>query len=101
MALGIPEIVSLIMGLSGFGVAPNPKAASVDSALLYALPDADVVVHVDAASFVPNNYKALTQLPDLPAIKGSPELSAMVSQAITQIQAGRALASGMSGIDVI
>ncbi len=101
MALGIADIVSLIMGLSGFGLQPNPKAPTVDAALQYAMPDADVVVHVDAVSFVPHNFKALTQLPELPAIKASPELSRMVTEAITQVDQGRKLATAMSGIDVV
>jgi hypothetical protein len=101
MAFGIADIISLVMGLNGFGLQPNPKAPTVDAALEYALPDADVVVHIDAASFVPNNFKALTQLPELPAIKASPELASAVSAAVAQVTQLRTMASAMAGIDIV
>jgi hypothetical protein len=100
MSVGIIEVVSLLLGLNGFGVQANPKAPSADQALEYAVPDADVVAHVDAVSFIPNNYKALTQLAEQPSIKGSPELAKEVRDLVTQIEAPRGMVKGMTGIDL-
>ena len=55
--IGIVEVISLLLGLQGFGVQPNPKAPSPDISLQYAIADADVVGHFDAASLIPGNYK--------------------------------------------
>ena len=49
MSLGIVEVITLMLGLGGFGVQPNPKAPTPDAALQYAMPDADIVMHFDAA----------------------------------------------------
>jgi hypothetical protein len=100
MSVGIIEVVSLLLGLNGFGVQPNPKAPSADQALEYAVPDADLVAHFDAVSVIPGNYKALTQLVDQPSIKGSPELAKEVRDLVTQIEAPRGMVKGMTGIDL-
>ena len=98
-AFGIIELIALLLGLAGFGLQPNPKAPTPDQSLQYALADADVVAHFDAASVIPGNYKLLTQLPDQPQIKASAELSKLVRQAITEVEGGRGLAKGLTGID--
>ena len=98
--IGFIEIITLLLGLSGFGIAPNPKAPTADQALQYALPEADLVVHFDAASVIPNNYKALTSLVDQPQVKASPDLQKMVRQIIGQVEGGRGLVKSMIGIDL-
>lgn len=98
---GIVEIISLLMGMSGFGVQANPKAPTADASLQYALPDPDVVVHFDAIPVVPNNYKALTALPNNPAIRASKELSEMIRKSITQVEGARGMAKAATGIDVV
>ena len=100
MSVGIVEVVSLLLGLNGFGVQANPRAPTADQALEYAVPDADIVAHLDAVSFIPNNYKALTQLADQPAIKSSPELAKEVRDVVMQIEAPRGMVKGMTGIDL-
>ncbi|MBA3542637.1 MAG: hypothetical protein H0T79_23680 [Deltaproteobacteria bacterium] len=97
---GIIELISLLLGLAGFGLQANPKAATADQALEYAIPDADVVMHFDAGSVIPNNYKLLTQLADQPQIKASPELSSMVRKAVNEVEGARGLAKSMTGIDL-
>ena len=69
--LGFVEVILLLLGLSNFGLQANPTPPTADASLQYAMPDADVVLHVDAATFVPNNYRALTQLENQPQIKAS------------------------------
>ena len=64
---GFIEVITLLLGLSGFGLTPNPKPATSDQALYYAIPEADVVVHLDVASVVPGNYKHLLALQNQPA----------------------------------
>ena len=76
--MGFVELITLLLSLTGFGVQANPKAPTADQSLQYAMPDPDVVVHLDAVTFVPNNYKLLAALPNKPEIKASPELSQMV-----------------------
>src|SRR5215216_6390185 len=97
--LGVIEVISLLLGLSGFGVQPNPKAPTPDQALQYALPDADLIVQFDAASVIPHNFKVLTNLPNQPQIKSSPELAKMVRKAIGEVESARGIAKIASGID--
>ena len=61
---GIVEVITLLLGLSGFGLQANPKAPTPDQSLQYAMPDPDVVVHFDVAAVVPGNYKVLQNLPE-------------------------------------
>ncbi len=101
MDLEIVEVISLLFGLQGFGVQPNPKAPTADVSLQYAMSEADVVVHVDAVTFVPGNYKILEALPKQPQIKASPELARAVRQMINQVEGARGLAKGATGIDLV
>lgn len=97
--LGFVEVIVLLLGLSNFGLQPDPNPPTADAALQYAIPDADLVLHVDAATFVPNNYRALTQLGNQPSIKASPELSKMVRQLVAEIEGARGIARSTVGID--
>src|SRR5665647_446704 len=101
MSFGIVEVITLLLGMSGFGLQSNPKAPTADQSLQYAMPDADVVVHFDAASVVPGNYKVLQNLPNQPQIKASPELAKMVRQALGEVEGARGLAKGATGIDLV
>lgn len=100
MSFGIVEVITLLLGLAGFGVAPNPKAPTADQALVYAVPDADFVAHIDAASLIPGNYKLLGQLANQPQIKASPDLQKMVQKAVNEIEGARGLAKTATGIDL-
>jgi hypothetical protein len=95
----IVQIITLLMGLSGFSVGTNPNAPNADQALAYAVPDADFVVHFDAGAVIPNNYKVLTNLPNQPAIKASPELAKMVRKAIAEVDGFKGVAVTTVGID--
>jgi hypothetical protein len=97
---GLVEVITLLLGLAGFGLQPNPKAPTAEQSLQYAMPDADIVVHFDAASVIPGNYKVLTQLADQPQIKASPELSKMVRQMVNEIEGARGIAKTATGIDL-
>ena len=99
MPFGLVELITLLMSLSSFSLQSNPKAASPDAALHYAVPEADVVLHVDLASFVPNNYKILSGLANQPHIKSSPELFKAVRQVVTEVESMRGMSSSMVGID--
>jgi hypothetical protein len=72
----------------------------VDAALAYAMPDADVVVHVDAASIIPGNYKLLTDLPNLPNIKSSPEMARAMRELVANVEGGRGVVKALTGIDL-
>ena len=100
MSFGIVEIVTLLMGLSGFSVGTNPKSPTADQALEYAVVDADVIAHFDAGAVVPNNYKVLTNLANQPQIKASPELAKMVRKAVAEIDGPRGLVKQTVGIDL-
>jgi len=101
MSLGLVEVISLMLGLGGFGVEHNPNAPSPDVALQYALPDADLVVHFDAAAVVPKNYKVLTSLPNTPAIKSSPELVDGIRKMIGEVEGVRGIAKMATGVDLV
>jgi hypothetical protein len=95
------QIFSFLMALSGFGVDANPKAATADQVLEHAVDDADLVVHLDIAAVVPRNFKALTDLPNDPAIKGSPELVKMTRDLAAQATQARAMVKTMAGFDFV
>ncbi len=101
MSFGIVEVITLLLGMSGFGLQANPKAPTPEQSLQYAMPDADIVVHFDAASVVPGNYKVLQNLPNQPQIKASPDLAKMVRQALGEVEGARGLAKGATGIDIV
>lgn len=98
--LGIVEVITLLLGLSGFGLTPNPKPATSDQALYYAIPEADIVAHLDIASVVPGNYKNLAALPKHPQIKASPELSKIVGKLVAEVEGARGAAKAATGIDI-
>jgi hypothetical protein len=100
MSFGIIEVITLLLGMAGFGLQSNPRAPTADQSLEYAMADADIVAHLDAASVVPGNYKLLGQLADQPQIKTSPELQKLVRQAIGEIEGARGIAKIATGIDV-
>jgi hypothetical protein len=100
MSFGIIEVITLLLGLAGFGVQPNPKPPTADQSLQYAIADADFALHLDAASIVPGNYKLLAQLADQPQIKTSPELQKLVRKAIGEVEGARGAAKMATGIDV-
>jgi len=64
------------------------------------MPDADFIVHVDAQSIIPGNYKLLATLGNQPQIKSSPELARVVSQFVHEIDSARGLAKSSTGIDL-
>lgn len=101
MGFGIVEVIAILLGLSGFGLQNNPKAPTVDQALEFAIPDPDLVAHVDAGSFVPNNYNVLTHLADQPQIKSSPELVVAVKQIVGQVEGMRQMAKMATGLDLV
>jgi hypothetical protein len=98
--LGIVEVISLLLGLSGVGLHPNPKPPTPEAALAYAVPDADVVLHVDAATIIPGNYKVLVDLPSSPAVKSSPELGKAVRELVANVEGGRGIVKTTTGIDL-
>jgi hypothetical protein len=99
MSLGIIEVITLLMGLSGLSVQHNPKAPTAEVALEFAVADADIVAHFDAASVIPGNYKVLTSLQNQPQIKASPELAKLVRKAVAEIDGPRGLMKSMVGVD--
>lgn len=100
MSFGIVEVITLLMGLTGFSVGTNPKSPTADQALEYAVADADVIAHFDAGAVIPGNYKVLTNLANQPQIKASPELAKMVRKAVAEIDGPRGLVKQTIGIDL-
>ena len=100
MSFGLVELITLLMSLSGFSLQQNPKPATPDQALAYAMPDADFVVHLDASAVIGNNYKLLLALPNQPQIKSSVELSKSVRRAINEVDGLKGLVKTTTGIDL-
>jgi hypothetical protein len=98
--VGLADVITLLLGLSGFGLSPNTKPPTADASLEYAIADADVVVHFDATSVIPGNYRKLVDLPEQPQIKQSPELAKIVRKAVTEVDSARGLVKTMTGIDI-
>lgn len=100
MSFGIIEIITLLLGMAGFGLQSNTKAPTADQSLQYAIADADIAAHIDAASVVPGNYRLLSQLADQPQIKASPDLQKLVRKAVGEIEGARGMAKLATNIDV-
>jgi hypothetical protein len=100
MSFGMVELITLLMGISGFSVGTNPNAPTPQAALEYAMPDADVVAYGDVGAMVPGNYKVLLNLANQPQIKASPELSKAVKKMVAEVEGPRGLVKGMTGIDL-
>jgi hypothetical protein len=100
MSFGLVELITLLMSLSGFSLQQNPKAATPDQALTYAMPDADFAVHLDASSVVGNNYKLLLALPNQPQIRASPGLSRAVKRTVNEVDGLKGLVKTTTGIDL-
>jgi hypothetical protein len=100
MSFGIIEVITLLLGMAGFGLQINPKPPTADQSLQYAIADADFAAHIDTASIVPANYKLLAQFADQPQIKSSPELQKLVRKAIGEIEGARGAARMATGVDV-
>lgn len=98
--IGFAEIIVLLLSIGGFGLTPNPTPPTPDQSLAYAAPEADLIVHFDAATVVPGNYKSLIRLGEEPAIKNTPQLRDMVRQIVGQVEGGRGMAKGLLGLDV-
>lgn len=99
--IGFGEIIALLLSLGGFGVTTNPSPPTPEQSLAYAMPEAELVVHLDLVPVVPGNYKVLTKLAEDPAVKAVPELRDMVRQLTGQVDAGRGMAQGLLGLDVV
>jgi len=98
--MGLTEVITLLLGLTGFGIQPNPRPATPDAVLAYALPDPDLVVHLDVTSLVPGNLKTLSALADQPTIKASPDLARAMRQLVTEVESARGVAKTMTGVDL-
>jgi hypothetical protein len=98
--IGLVEIITLLLGLTGFGLTANPNPPTADQALAYALADPDVAAHLDAASVVPGNWRLLNQLADRPQFKASPALQRAVTDAVGKLDLARASAQQATGLDL-
>lgn len=97
----LAQIFSLLLALGGFGVDANPKAPTPDQVFEHAVDDADLIVHVDVAAVVPRNFKALTDLPTNPSVKGNPDLVAATKDLANQANQARAMVKSMAGFDFV
>jgi hypothetical protein len=97
---GFGDMIALLLALGGFGVEPNPKPASADVVLEYAVEDADLVGYLDAVPLIPGNYTALKKLADNPDIKSNRELKELVDRATNEVETSRSTVKAMLGIDL-
>ena len=95
------QVINFLLAMTGFGITANPTPPTADAALVYAVPDADVIVHFDAVGVVPGNFKALKALPDLAEIKASKELRDATKKIVTEVEGSRAMVKGMIGLDLV
>lgn len=95
------QLVHLLLALGGVGLTPNPTPPTVDASLEYAVADADLVVHLDAKSLLPNNVKQLQALPQAPDLAALPGLRTEIRRMIAEMETGRAAIRQMTGIDVV
>lgn len=100
MSFGLVELITLLLSLSGFSLQQNPKPATADQALQYAMPEPDITVQVDASAIIGNNYKLLLGLPLQPNIRSSPELSKTVAKVINEVDGLKGLVKTVAGVDL-
>ena len=100
MSFGLVELITLLLSLSGFSLQQNPKPATADQALQYAMPEPDITVQIDASAIIGNNYKLLLALPQQPNIKSSPELSKTVAKVINEVDGLKGLVKTVAGVDL-
>lgn len=100
MSTGFIEFLTALLALGGFGVDANPRAPSAAEVLRYAPAEADVMVHIDLAALVPNNYAALAALPSKPGFSDS-ELGPKLQEALQKAEMARGVATGMTGLDPV
>lgn len=98
--IGFGDVIALLLALGGFGVEPNPKPASADVVLEYAVDDADMIGYLDAVPLIPGNYTALKKLADNPDIKSNRELKELVDRATNEVETSRSTVKAMLGIDL-
>lgn len=94
-------IVAAILAITSFSIKPNPKAPKADAVLEHAVDDADFVIHLDVAATVGANYAVLAKLSEDPLIKQVPEMRQAITEALAQVEQGRAMAKGMMGFDPV
>lgn len=92
-------ILAILMALTNVAIKPNPGAPSGDAALTYAVPTADLVVHVDLKPTVIDNYPVLAKLAATPALQRDPMLRAQLDGAMLQLEGGRAMVKSLFGVD--
>ena len=100
MSFGLVELITLLLSLSGFSLQQNPKPATADQALQYAMAEPDITVQLDATAIIGNNYKLLLGLPSQPQIRTSPELSKTVAKVINEVDGLKGLVKTVAGIDL-
>jgi hypothetical protein len=94
------KLITIFLSLGTVGVEPNPQAPAPAEVLRYAPASADAMVFVDFGAFVPNNYKALTGLPNEAAIKADKESRESARELVQMVESGRAMVKGMTGVDL-
>jgi hypothetical protein len=99
--MGILEVITLLLTLSGAGVDKNTKAPKGDAVLTYAVADADAVVHLDAAAILPRNVKVLLAMADDPAVKASPDLVKIAKEIKANVDGVRSMAKALAGMDPV
>lgn len=94
-------VIAAVLAITSFSIKANPKAPGSAAVLEHAVEEADFVVHVDVAATLGANFAVLAKLPDDGLIKQVPELREQITQALMQIEQGRAMAKGMVGFDPV
>lgn len=92
-------ILAILMALTNVAIKPNPGAPSGDAVLTYAVPTADLVVHVDLKPTVIDNYPVVAKLAAAPALQRDPTLRAQLDGAMLQLEGGRAMVKSLFGVD--
>jgi len=95
------QVLTLLLSLADFGVAPNPQAPAPAEVLAYAVEDADAFAYVDTQAIVPRNVAAFTKLPSKLSGKDAPEVREALNQAVRELADARARAKAELGIDVV
>lgn len=101
MTASLLGLVSIALSLSGFGVDPNPNAASGVELVSRAPARSDFMAYVDLEVVLPKNYAALKKLVSQGQLSAVPELQRELESALGQMEMGLGMIKGASGVDPI
>ncbi len=98
---GFVEVITVMLALGGFDVAEDPHPPTSAAVLRYAVPEADAMVYVDAASVLPGNYDTAIDLAESDALAADADLRDRARRFSSTVEGAVGLARTALGVDLV